>query len=89
MQNHTHFTKEIIIWLRNATCHVLLITICGWISKNGLCKFIYFQCVPQLVELFWKDLGGMELLEEVCHRGGLCSFKGPYHFQLVLSALCL
>jgi hypothetical protein len=41
-----------------------------------------FECILPVCEAVWEGLGGVALLEEVCHWGRLEGFKSPCYSQL-------
>ena len=55
---------------------------CGGLTEKGSQARI-FEC---LVELFGKRLGGVTLLEEVCHRGCASRFQKPTTSSVFLCA---
>ena len=40
---------------------------CGGLNENGPCRFIYLNAWFPVDGTVWEGLGGVALLEEVCH----------------------
>lgn len=52
---------------------VLLLSspICGGWNGNGPHRLLYLNALPPVAGTVWEPLGGVGLLEEMCHRGRL------------------
>ena len=45
-----------------------------WLDENGPHKFLFVNAWSPVGGTVWEGLGGVALLKEVCHWGGLWSF---------------
>ena len=45
--------------------------ICGGLNRNGFHRLGCLMLGPQFSGTVWKGLGGVTLMEEVCHGSGL------------------